>query len=337
MKRRRTNNFTEGDDLVSRRNGRSLHHQIDDRLETMQAYGRSKHKDKQAETVAKLPRGSITGQWIYSGQSMDAYRKAGHSFVNWIRTQKDRIRTDLGHTPRTLEEVRPYAPEWIQSQIDRGFSAYTVCARVSALSKIYGDDMSDCPRPSVGTQTISRSRKAVARDYGFSETKHADLVAACRCVGFRRHEAALCRPEHLMAISDGGYGVWIKGKGGRERIAPLVGSREEIRRAVAWIQGSTGHNPIPSHMDVHACRAEYAARVYHRHAQDPKDLKGRVIDYTSMTGKTKDGEHIYKSALLHGRGMQKGRIFDRYALIKASQALGHNRESVLVKHYSHCI
>ena len=311
---------------MSRRNRRSLHHQVDDRLQAMKGFGRSKHRDKQA---------GISSQWIYSGQTMDAYKKTGHAFVNWVRDHKARIRTDLGHTPRTLDEVRPYASEWVQDQIDRGLSAYTIAARISGLSKIYSDSMEDCARPSVGTQMISRSRKAAVRDYGFNESRHADLAAACRCCGFRRHEAILCCPEHLMTFSDG-YGVWIKGKGGRERIAPLVGSEEEIRRAVAWIQGSTGHNPIPSHMDVHSYRAEYAARVYHEFAQDIDALRGQIIDYTVLTGKTaSDGGHIHKSALLHGRGHQKGRCFDRYALIKASQALGHNRETVITKHYSY--
>ena len=99
---------------MSRRNGRSLHHQVDDALLAMQGFGRSKHYDK---------KNGVSGDWIYSGQTMDTYRKAGHAFVNWIRENRDRIRADLGHTPRSLAEVRPYAPEWIRGQMDRGLSA----------------------------------------------------------------------------------------------------------------------------------------------------------------------------------------------------------------------
>ena len=89
-------------------------------------------------------------------------------------------------------------------------------------------------------------------------------------------------------------------------------------------------------MDVHSYRAEYAARVYHQYAREDLDaLKGQRLDYTALTGKTDDGTRIYKSVVMYGRGSQKGRVFDRYALIKASQALGHNRESVVVKHYSY--
>jgi hypothetical protein len=141
------------------------------------------------------------------------------------------------------------------------------------------------------------------------------------------------RAEDLRESPEG-PGVWIKGKGGRERVAPIVGTPEEIRRALAYLAGLNGHNRIHSGADIHGYRAQYAQKVYTLYARPLAALKGKTLDYTALTGKrAKDGGRIRKSALYLCRGDEAGRVFDRAAMLAASRALGHDRESVVGEHY----
>ena len=116
------------------------------------------------------------------------------------------------------------------------------------------------------------------------------------------------------------------------------------------------------HADIHSYRADYARRIYDAHARDLSVIKNErlimrksiVIEvYESpgcrrdtsrrpeiyLPGKKADGSPIF----LHGwkdvpaayycqRDLKKV-VYDRTALLAASQALGHNRESVVAEHY----
>lgn len=306
-------------------NKRSLHQQVYDNLQAREGFGRSKHDDKVL---------GLTDKYIYSYSTMKSYLKAGHVFVDWCKDpeQWQKIKTDLGHTAKTLDDLRPYVADWIKDQADRGLSAYTIKMRLSAMSKMYGERF-EIKTPSVAREEITRSRRDVVRDAHFSESRNSDLVNVCRCVGFRRMELQKCRASDLVKTQEGFF-VRITGKGGRSRLSPVVGSPAEVTSAVEWIRGSSGENHVPGAMDVHSYRAEYACRVYAQYARPIETLRGQRIDYTALTGKVhRDGSRIYKSAVYACRGDQKGVCFDRQAMIKASQALGHNRESVVGEHY----
>ena len=141
------------------------------------------------------------------------------------------------------------------------------------------------------------------------------------------------RAEDLRESPEG-PGVWIKGKGGRERVAPIVGTPEEVARALSYLAGLNGKNRVHSGADIHGYRAQYAQRIYQREARPVEALKGKTLDYTALTGKrAKDGGRIRKSALYRCRGDEAGRVFDRAAMLAASRALGHDRESVVGEHY----
>ena len=304
----------------------SLHTQVHTDLQALEGFGRSKHLDKAL---------GLTDKYIYSFSTMQTYEKAAHTFVDWCKSpeQWSKIRDELGHTAKTLAELRPYAAAWVKDQMDRGLSAYTIKMRVSALEKLYQSKL-DIETPATSRQEITRSRGEAVRDTHFSLSKNADIITVCQCVGFRRSELQACRSEDLQRMSDGSYTVEIRGKGGKIRRAPVVGTPQEVEKAVSWIKSATGRNYVPSMMDVHAYRAEYACKVYNSYAQPTEALKGRRIDYTALTGKaSKDGTHIYKSALYVCRADKAGVAYDRVAMIKTSQALGHNRESVVGEHY----
>lgn len=306
----------------NRQTGGSLYQQVYNRLQSMCGYGRSKQNDKALH---------LTNKYIYSFSSMQTYMKHCRYFVQWCKNN-DYIRGNLGHRPRTLEECRPYVEMYIKAREEQGLSAYTVKMEKSALSKLYQEEFTFQTK-ATRRQDITRSRGEKKQDKHFSEDKNRDMVTACRCVGFRRSELEKAKPEDLWNVN----GIWfmnITGKGGRIRAAQLYGTAEEIENAVAYIRNLSGHNHIHSNADIHSYRADYASRVYKAHARDLSQLKGKKVDYTALTGKTaKDGSRIYKNAIYHCRGDQKGQAMDRAAMIIASQNLGHNREDVVGEHY----
>ena len=123
------------------------------------------------------------------------------------------------------------------------------------------------------------------------------------------------RPDQLQQREDGAYFLEIKGKGGRVRLAPIVGTQEQVQAVVNRIQAAQGKvwGKVHSAADIHAYRAEYATRVYEMHA--------RPVD------------EIPKDAAYHCRGDLKGVVYDKAAMRIASEALGHNRISVIAGHY----
>lgn len=302
--------------------GGSLHQQVYHALRRLEGYGRSRHADKAA---------GISGQYIYSWDTMKTYMKACNSFVGWVKKQAW-IRDEVGHRPRTLEECKPYVAAWIQDQIDRDLSPYTIKMRLSALEKMY-QEIFDIDTPKATRAGIKRSRGPAVRDEHFSKSRNETLITVARVCGFRRFELESCKSGDLHQTEDG-WAVDIVGKGGKPRTALLIGSPEEVGIAVAWIRQSTGRNRVPQKMDVHSYRAEYAVRAYERYAEPIEALRGRRIDYTSLTGKrAPDGGRIYKSALYACHGDLKGTWYDRRAMILASQLLGHERESVIAGNY----
>lgn len=263
---------------------------------------------------------------------MKTYLKHCFYFVEWCKNQ-DCIKEELNHKPRTLAECKPYIENFLRDEERRGLSAYTIKMQKSALSKLYGTDLTHIKTRATSRADITRSRGEVERDKHFSEKKNADFVNCCCCVGFRRSEMERAKPEDLMQVGDI-YFMRITGKGGRIRAAMLVGTPDEIARAVDYINKMTGQNKVPNGADVHSYRADYATRIYNRYARPIEEIKGQSINYTELTGKTaKGGETVYKSAIYYCRRDKAGQALDRRAMIMASQSLGHNRESVVGEHY----
>lgn len=301
----------------------SLPQQVFERLESMERYGHSKRQDR-ADGIAD--------RYIYSFETMKSYKKHACAFVQWAKTAPQ-VREILGRSPRTLDEIRPFAAAWLKEREAQGLSAYTLKLERSALSKLYQEPI-EVELRGAERSKITRSRGDAIRDKHFSEERNAGMVAFCRCAGPRRAELEALRPDALVWRAGKPYIRYTEGtKGGRERLSPLVGAPEEIEAALHYLSGLTGANHVHSACDIHSYRAEYATRVYKAAEGDLTALRGQMIDYTALTGKTRKGERIYKTALYFFRGDRKGDVLDRAAMIAASRALGHNRESVVGEHY----
>ena len=284
-------------------------------------------------------------------------------FVSWVKQQP--IDPLLGHKPRTIEECRIFAEEWIQHDIDRGLSAYTIKLELSALAKLYGCKTTDfnITTPERKRCNITRSRGESTADKHFSLTNNKELINFCKCTGLRRAELSQIRGTDLI-IQDGKLCLDIKRntKGGRTRISPVIGSSEEIA-TVKRICAEAGENkifPKPSeNADIHSYRAEYATRIYNACKREFREFrnerlivyKNKVVDsYVSKGGKKLIHLFLGLYAVANGRlrmlpGYRdvssayycrsdlKGVCYDRRALFEASLALGHNRETVVAEHF----
>ena len=304
---------------MSHKNKKTLNQQIYENLQRKSGFGRSRHDDKVL---------GLTDQYIYSYNTMKSYIKHCNYFTEWCKENPE-IKAVLGHKPRTLDECLPYVESWIRYQEERGISGYTVKLQKAALSKLYGQPF-DIKTKEHKRPNITRSRGNAKRDTHFSEEKNWQLVNCCRHVGFRRSELEACKADDLIQ-KDSQWYVRIIGKGGRYREVPVL---DNDKSTLNYIKSLTGHNYIHTGADIHSYRADYATAIYKQHAHPIKTLKGKKIDYTTLTGKhARNGGRVYKSAICYGRADHKGLALDRRAMLMASQALGHNREDVFANHY----
>ncbi len=306
---------------MSHKNKRSLFQQVVEALEAKAYYGHSKHKDKQS---------GETEQHIYSFNTMATYKKAAVRFTEWAKSAPE-VADALGHKPRTLAEIRPFAEMWLLKRQDEGKSAYTLKMERSALKKLYGEEINIELNPAKRSD-VRRSRGTAARDAGFSEKKNAELINFCRCCGPRRAELAALDSSALVWLEGKPFISYSKGtKGGRERLSPIVGTEEEVKRALAYLDSLDGTQKINSHADIHSYRADYATRVYMEAARPIEELRGKKVNVTALAGKTGPAE--WRSAIYCFRGDRKGDKLDRAAMLKASHALGHNRVSIVAESY----
>ncbi len=114
--------------------------------------------------------------------------------------------------------------------------------------------------PNGGGKISSEAGMKHVRDYGFSKENNADILVFAKASGLRRHELAAIRLEQIKRNSDGSETLCaVKGKGGKVRDIDVLSGKEE---AVLKFAGNPTGKPVfasvPSYMDVHSCRREYA-------------------------------------------------------------------------------
>ena len=339
------------------KSSKSLIQQAKEVLDSKLAIGESKY-------LAKLD--GTYMEHIYSWETYRSYLKHCCYFVKWCKEQPSDH--TIGHKPRTLAECRIFAERWLQYNIDRGLSAYTIKLQASALAKLYGCSTKDfnIRTPPRKRANITRSRRDdVAMDKHFSAENNKDLITFCRCTGLRRAELAQIRGIDLIE-HEGRLCLDVhKGtKGGRLRISEIVGSPEEIETVKRLCVEADSNKIFPnvhSNVDIYSYRADYAKRIYNKFKREYSQFKNErlivyknkvVAAYTTKNG-TRDTSRFsrfYKtvgnrkrmlpgyrdvSSAYYCRTDRKGDVFDRRALFETSYCLGHNRESVCAEHYLH--
>lgn len=276
----------------------SLTRQVECALKEKLAIGESKYLAKQTGEV---------NEKIYSWGTFKTYLRHCIYFTNYCKKE---------HSCRTLEECKPYVAEWLATRAD--LSPYTQKMELAALSKLYSKKFEISLNKRV-RQDIRRSRGAAKRDANFSEQNNQAIITFCKCSGLRRAEVSALRVEDILFQADGEVYIDVHRatKGGRERFIKLFSDENEIKLIKDHLRGKASNEKVfarvNSNLDVHSYRAEYCQRVYKAYERDLSTLPER---------------ELYRC-----RKDKHGVVYDRWAMSKASQALGHSRISVIAGHY----
>lgn len=255
--------------------------------------------------------------------------------------------------------------EWLQQRADQGLSAWTVQLEAKALGKLYGispDDENYFKPPKRNREDIKRSRGDRVRDQHFSKANNDELIKFCRGTGLRRMELENLRGKDLVSreqieaeitriegIPEGqrtaaltkrlemlqdtrmfqeGYFVHVRnGKGGRERLSPIIGKNAE--RIIERIRETPAKEKVWQFVhqcaDIHSYRADYATAIYKAHARKIEEIPYDKIN--RGTGRRYQGD-VYVC-----RKDEAGKKLDKAAMLVCSKALGHNRVEVVANNY----
>lgn len=283
----------------------SLNEQLRQDFFSRLAIGRSRDLDKR--------NGLDTKRLIYSWGSYKTYFKVGKRYLAWCKRQ--------GFRCRTLADCRPYCDLWLQENIQRGLSSYTLKLYVATLSKIYNTS-SDAfiKTPTRHRKDITRSRKPAVRDKNFNPELHQNTINFLLSTGLRRNEANSLRGDRLFTDAQGRYMVRIDSgsKGGRPRDVLIIG---DVDNVVAMMKaagdGKVFPNKLPTNLDVHNLRARHACllyKYYHDKYGGPKDRKDKFFPRGEMAHKA-----VYSKKLMR----------------LVSEQLGHSRIGIFSSSYAY--
>lgn len=319
----------------------NLRQQVIAKLTSKLAIGESKHDDK-IKGVDKTKK-------IYSWGSFKTYQKQCLSFVKWLEQSHPEV--------KSINRAKPYIAEYLNHQLDKGCSAWTINTQAQSINKLYGIKKGDqyffkCPERR--RCDIVRSRYERANDSHYSLKNNSELTEFCRSTGLRRSEVkalqgneALTRrqlelrsksensPKIAKMINDAlllpekyQYFVYVKsGKGGRTRLAPIIG--DKAKEIFAKIKNTPKADKVFPHVhsnaDIHSFRSDYATTLYNETA--------RPIESIPYDRINKGTGYSYQSEVYHCRSDQKGIKLDRQAMLYTSKALGHNRIDIVANNY----
>lgn len=331
------------------RNRKSLKYMVQQVLEDKLRIGESKHQAK---------RDGSCRDYIYSFSTFSNYLKHGRYFIDYCRQESKKE----GKRLRTIEDCKPYAEKYIQYEINRNLSPYTIKLKLASLNKLFSCNI-DVSTPSRHRKDIKRSRCAVDMDRHFSEKNNRDLICFAKATGLRRMEIAAVRKEDITFVDGKAYVHVRRGKGGRSRSSQIITSTQEEWDTILNLYNNTPEGKlfrkISGSADIHHYRSIYCRRVYEQYFR-PNFRTERIVMVKSHiigTYATKNGrKSISKlkslckangisidtpglrdlSGAYYCRKDRKGEAFSRYALAKCSEALGHgsfNRVNVVAEHY----
>lgn len=330
----------------NKRYSKSLHQQAYERLNEMQSFGESK---KEAEKMG------TDREKIFSYNTYQSYWKHIKYFLQYLKENHSEC--------TTLRAAKSYVNEWLQYRVDQGLSAWTVQLEAKALGKLYGiqpDDADYFHPPKRNRRDIKRSRGDRVRDRHFSKTNNDELIKFCQGTGLRRSELEELRGKDLISkqeiekemdllkqkirtpgeqkrlevlqdtqmFPDVEWFTHVRnGKGGRERISPIIGSHAE--QIIQRIQGTPAEEKVWQYVnvnaDIHSYRSEYATAIYKAHARPIEEIPFDKIN--RGTGRR------YQSEVYVCRKDEAGKKLDKNAMLICSKALGHNRIEVVANNY----
>jgi integrase len=285
---------------------KSIVREVIERLDGKMAIGESRRNAKIALREENGRTWSVSTGRIHSHKTRATYQEQTIRFAKWVRAE---------HHIISLAQLDPRADElataYLEQQLAEKKSPYTLQTERSALRLFFNNRTlaSTVKIPRRERSKITRSRGPKQHDRHFQPEHWPELVKFAEACGLRRHELRkLCCRD--IGYHKGRLTVHVaSGKGGLERYAPVLGGRETDVLAM-----SEGRDPdalvfarIPKHFDVHDLRRQYAQSLYLQYAA------GRTLPPSQGRLKRKD--------------------YDRAAAECVSEALGHRRVDVVLRHY----
>ena len=266
--------------------------------------GESRHEKKQKGAF------SAQSNFVHAKNTYKTYRQQSKTFAKYaretlgIRRLKDLALTDVG--------------KWLEYRQGCGDSPSTLKTRAAAMAKVLRCSSTDfgfkCPIRK--SEDIKRSRNPVKMDDRLNEEIHADIITIAKGTGMRRVELQRLKPEQLEIRGGQAYITGVHGKNGLIRTVPVL--KEYNDSVITIIKKCETEKmfpkKIPTYIDVHGYRGEYAKSMYDQILAEKKE-KGEEIklDY-------------------HTRGAVKISI-SKEIVAQVSPALGHKRISVTVTNY----
>ncbi len=334
---------------------KSLHQQAYQKLTSMQAFGESK------KTAIK---NGTAKDKIFSFNTYDTYWKHTKYFIKYVNRYHPECKS-LKKAKAYVNEWLRYRTEYVNDKGEH-LSAWTIQTEAMALYKLYGievDDPEYVDAPERKRADIKRSRLSCERDKDFSVTNNDTFIKFCRATGLRRrgieetkgkdlveytrvakevvrllgkqNDTELSKREKnilsmckdALNFTDVSHFVYVKEKGGRERLAPIVGPNAQL---VIDRYKNTGKDEkvwlhVPSHADIHSYRGDYATAIYKLYARPIDDIP--YDKFHPGLGRP------YQSQVYCCRKDEKGKKLDKLAMLLASKALGHNRIEIVANNY----
>lgn len=291
----------------------SLIYQMSQKLNSMRAYGRSKRAERR-----RGPDGRYKSDGIYSIQTMRNYHKYCGRYLNWVRQNYPGV--------KDLAQAEQYLIPYLRSrEFAHELAATTQKAHISGLQKLYPGAYLDYVRQSVkpNVAEYTKSRRKSSDELAKIKQKYPDTVHLLEHTGLRRSELAKLTGKDLIRDDQGRLCIRVeRSKGGRSRLAPVIGSAEDMARIETLFKGREQHlrlfAKVPKAIDTNYYRGQYAQAMYQELERPLDELK--------------------RSDKLYRRGLYKGDVYDKLAIHQVSLALGHGRAEkprydVILKNY----
>lgn len=302
-------------------------------------------EEARKEWVQALGDAVIQQKWdAGKGKSRHAGKKRGenYSYITsrktfrdvsavWRRFSQFVAERSKGDDLDSLESILKYADRYLQSCVDKDLSAWTLTTYKTHLGKVFDLPTTEFIKTKPRLRAdIKRSRHDVEIDKHISQVKHDFFAMVGGATGLRKSEMQAIRGTALSPErdEDGFYYFVTKGKGGRVRRSPIVARNEEEEQLILALFRQAGdfyvfnnrHNDlqtyaVPKNLDEHSHRAEYARRVYKHYERNILDLPRKQKTFL--------------------RKDLRGHILDKFAELKTSQALGHNRVDEFRRSYAY--
>ena len=304
---------------------------IKNNLKSKIAYGERKHQAKIAQGVSF---GASTYK-IYSFTTYSTYERECLNFGEWVKTEKGI------NSIKSVDDIEPYAKEYLQTKLDKGCSVWTVKTEKSALGMLLNKQI-EIDIPKRDTHNITRSRKEPNCRYS-RDGQYKDIFTLALATGGRECDILKLTPDSFVYRDGKLYADIRQSKGGRDRLSYV---REEYAEEVlkiaekAKLEGKKYIiDHVPVNLDVHALRREYAYELY-QDIQKDDELRTFLLNHEPPRKEyrisvNKDGIKVTKEIQRDTYKDREGNIFKREDVYLISRMLGHNRIDTAIVHYLH--